>query len=553
MQMMTRSRFSLLSLLTDIRVLQIIGQVIFLILVVLAISGLIDQIIAALASRNLTPNFTFLQNRAGFEIAGATNYSPNDSFAQAFLVGLGNTLSVVIIGLILTTILGILVGVFLLSRNWLVRTISRVFVEILRNTPLLVQIIIVFFFVLALPPSNASITIPQEGIALLPLRYAGYLVALLVGWQITRGLAAEDWRSALTFPLIISTIIRVELGFLMGADPLVVEIYAIPYLGAMVILAGLLIVMWRTPSARFALVGVLIGQGLGLILLNANLIPDAAARFELQPLFYLNNRGFYFPVLQTTARFGLWALFVVVGIVVATAIVIYFARLKADTGKDAPRLLYALLAVVGFALIGWIIVSAQPLPSSVVVNVDGAPALVPLERARSNGLLSPEDALLYAAEPLAASVPVPSGLRYNGGGSVSRGYVALLIALVIYTAAFIAEIVRAGILAVPRGQLEASRALGFTASQTLRMVILPQALRVIIPPLGNQYLNLSKNSSLAIAVAYPDIYAVMGTVINQSGQAVTGILVIMVSYLIISLIISALMNWVNRRFQIVTR
>lgn len=551
--MMTRSRFSLLGLLTDIRVLQIIGQVIFLILVVLAISGLLDQIFSALAARNLTPNFTFLQNRAGFEIAGATNYTPDASFGQAFLVGLGNTLSVVIIGLILTTILGILVGIFLLSRNWLVRTISRVFVEILRNTPLLVQIIIVFFFVLALPPSNASITFPQEGVALLPLRYAGYLIALIIGWQITRGLAAEDWRSAITFPFIISAIIRIELGFSIGSDPVTVEMVSVPYLIVLVILAGLMIVFWRTPTLRFAIIGVLIGQGLGLILLNANLIPAAAARFELQPLFYLNNRGFYFPVLQTTARFGLWALFVVVGIVVAAGIIVYFARLKAETGKSAPSLLYAFIAVIGLAVIGWVIVSAQPLPSSVVVNVNGAPELVPLERARAEGLLSPGDALLYTAEPLSASVPVPRGLRYDGGGAVSRGYVALLIALVIYTAAFIAEIVRAGILAVPRGQLEASRALGFTSSQTLRMVILPQALRVIIPPLGNQYLNLSKNSSLAIAVAYPDIYAVMGTVINQSGQSVTGIVLIMLSYLIISLTISALMNWVNRRFQIVTR
>jgi general L-amino acid transport system permease protein len=550
---MTRSRFSLLSLVTDVRVLQIIGQVIFLILVVLAISGLLDQIFSALAARNLTPNFTFLQNRAGFEIAGATNYSPNDSFGQAFLVGVGNTLSVIGVGLVLTTLLGILVGIFLLSRNWLVRTISRVVVEILRNTPLLVQIIVVFFFVLALPPSNASITVPQEGVALLPLRYAGYLAALIVGWQITRGLAAEDWRSAITFPLIISAILRIELGFSIGGDPAAVELVSAPYLAALVTLIGLMIALWRTTTLRFALIGALIGQGLGLILLSADLVPAAAARFELQPLFYLNNRGFYFPVLQITARFGLWAVFVVVGIVAAAALIVYFARLKAETGRSAPSLLYAFLTVIGFAVIGWLIVSAQPLPSSVVVEVNGSPALVPLERARAEGLLSPSDALLYAAEPLALSVPVPRGLRYDGGGSVSRGYVALLVALVIYTAAFIAEIVRAGILAVPRGQLEAARALGFTASQTLRLVILPQALRVIIPPLGNQYLNLSKNSSLAIAVAYPDIYAVMGTVINQSGQAVTGILIIMLSYLIISLCISAVMNWVNRRFQLVTR
>ena len=117
----------------------------------------------------------------------------------------------------------------------------------------------------------------------------------------------------------------------------------------------------------------------------------------------------------------------------------------------------------------------------------------------------------------------------------------------------IAEIVRAGILAVPHGQIEAARALGLGNQQVLTMVVLPQALRVIIPPLGNQYLNLAKNSSLALAIAFSDIYAVMYTVINQTGQSITGILIIMLSYLVLSLTIAGVMNWINRRFQLVTR
>ena len=125
--------------------------------------------------------------------------------------------------------------------------------------------------------------------------------------------------------------------------------------------------------------------------------------------------------------------------------------------------------------------------------------------------------------------------------------------MVIYTSAFIAEIVRAGIQAVPKGQLEASRALGISQGEMLRLIILPQALRVIIPPMGNQYLNLAKNSSLAIAVSYTDIYQVTNTIINQSGQSVTGILMIMLAYLVISLSISLLMNLLNQRYQLVTR
>jgi general L-amino acid transport system permease protein len=113
--------------------------------------------------------------------------------------------------------------------------------------------------------------------------------------------------------------------------------------------------------------------------------------------------------------------------------------------------------------------------------------------------------------------------------------------------------VRAGILAVPRGQLEAARALGLSYSQLLQMVVLPQALRVIIPPLTNQYLNLAKNSSLAIAISFADVYQVMNTVGNQSGQSVTSIIIVMLAYLVMSLVISAVMNWVNGRFQLVTR
>lgn len=129
----------------------------------------------------------------------------------------------------------------------------------------------------------------------------------------------------------------------------------------------------------------------------------------------------------------------------------------------------------------------------------------------------------------------------------------VLGALVIYTSSFIAEIVRAGIQAVPKGQIEAARALGLSQGDLLRRVILPQALRVIIPPLGNQYLNLAKNSSLATVVAYADIYATSVTMAGTSGQSVPIIIMVMGTYLIISLTISAVMNWVNRRFQIVAR
>ncbi len=151
--------------------------------------------------------------------------------------------------------------------------------------------------------------------------------------------------------------------------------------------------------------------------------------------------------------------------------------------------------------------------------------------------------------PLPGSVPVLEGFNFTGGAHLSPEFATLLIGLTVYTAAFIAEIVRAGILAVGRGQVDAARALGLGPGATLRYVVLPQALRVIVPPLTSQYLNLTKNSSLAVAIGYPDLVAIVGTTINQTGQAIEGVAIIMAVYLTISLAISALMNWYNARLK----
>ena len=159
----------------------------------------------------------------------------------------------------------------------------------------------------------------------------------------------------------------------------------------------------------------------------------------------------------------------------------------------------------------------------------------------------------YVLAPLNVSVPALKGFNFEGGITLSGEYVSILLGLVLYTGAFITEIVRAGIQAVPRGLSEASRALGLTYVQTLRLVTVPLALRVIIPPLTNQYLNLAKNSSLAVAVAYPDLYFVSGGIYNMTGQTIQVIAMMMGTYLLISLAISALMNTFNTRFKLVER
>ena len=180
--------------------------------------------------------------------------------------------------------------------------------------------------------------------------------------------------------------------------------------------------------------------------------------------------------------------------------------------------------------------------------------VIPLDEAAAENLLTEEDLQQYSRTPLVVRMPEQNRFgRFVVGTEISPEYMALLLALVVYTSAFIAEIVRAGIQAVPHGQIEAARALGLNQRQLLSMVILPQALRVIVPPMGNQYLNLSKNSSLAVGIGFADIFTTSTTVMNQSGQTITGFLIVMTFYLTVSLFISAVMNWVNSRFQLVTR
>jgi ABC-type amino acid transport system permease subunit len=157
------------------------------------------------------------------------------------------------------------------------------------------------------------------------------------------------------------------------------------------------------------------------------------------------------------------------------------------------------------------------------------------------------------AAPLIVSIPAPAGFNIQGGTKLSPEFFALLAGLVIYTGAFASEIVRAGILAVSKGQSEAARALGLSEGQRLRLIVLPQALRVIIPPMTSQYLNLTKNSSLAIAIGYPDLVAIGNTVLNQSGFPVQVIIIFMISYLSLSLIISAFLNWYNKKVALVER
>jgi general L-amino acid transport system permease protein len=345
-----------------------------------------DNARANIAAQRMRTGLDFFWNTAGFGLVQTLiPYDETSTYFRAFLAGIANTLLVSALGIVLATVIGFVVGIGRLSSNWLIARLCGGYVEIVRNLPLLFQILFWYLAVLANLPG------PRDSLS---------------------------------------------------------------FLGLHVNNRGLIL-----PRPLF-------GEGAGWVL----------------------------------AAFG-------AGVVIALLFRAYARRRQAETGEILPAGRVALGAIVGLPLIAFLLTGA----------------------------------------PVAIEVPELRGFNFVGGVRVIPEFVALLIALSTYTAAFIAEIVRAGILAVQRGQTEAAYSLGLRRSLALRLIVVPQAMRVIVPPLTNQYLNLTKNSSLAVAIGYPDFFAVFaGTTLNQTGQAIEIIAITMAVYLSLSLATSALMNWYNR-------
>jgi general L-amino acid transport system permease protein len=382
---------------------------------------------ANLGALKITSGFGFLENTAGFGINQTLiAYSESDSYGRVFLVGLLNTLLVSAIGIALATAIGFIVGIARLSPNWLLARLAGGYVELIRNLPLLFQILFWYLAVLGTLPG------PRQSIA--------------IGWQPVLTRAAE----------CLEGLERRGLSFGLA--------------------------QWSRDLAEW------VGP----------------------PELYLNNRGLIVPkpVFEPGWEFVAAAL----SIAVLAALVLrgWATRRQARTGEPFPVVWVSLGLIVG-------------LPLTVLIAL---------------------------GFPVGFTRPELRGFNFVGGVRLIPEFVALLIALSTYTAAFIAEIVRAGILSVSRGQSEAAMALGLRRGLSLRLVILPQALRLIVPPLTNQYLNLTKNSSLAVAIGYPDLVAVFaGTTLNQTGQAIEIIAITMAVYLALSLLTSGLMNWYNARVK----
>jgi general L-amino acid transport system permease protein len=243
-------------------------------------------------------------------------------------------------------------------------------------------------------------------------------------------------------------------------------------------------------------------------------LPPPRQSISIFGTILLNIRGVAVPALQPKQGAGYVALAFGLGVAASIALALWAKRVRERTGRQKPVLWIAALLIVG-------------LPTAVFVA---------------------------AGFPLAVELPRLVGFNIVGGLPIKPELVALVVALSIYTASYIAEVVRAGILAVPRGQTEAAMALGLRRGQLLRLVVMPQALRIIIPPLANQYLNLTKNTSLGVSIGYPDLFAVFaGTTLNQTGQAIEIIAITMAVYLSLSLATSLLMNWYNSRVRLVDR
>lgn len=370
----------------DVRVLRILGQIAFVLIVVLVGREMYLNATFQLEDQGRELSYSFLDSRAGFGIKEhVVDYSANNDFARAFVVAATNSILLALIGIVLATALGLFIGIFRLSPNWLLRKITQVYVEVIRNTPALLQIIF--------------------------------------------------WYTA-----VILTIPRIEKS---------VSLF-----------------------------------GLG----------------------FISNRGAAVPSIKGGSDFGAWGLFCLAGSVLAAVVWRWRTRVNEATGQPHYRVIAALGSFVALAAFGY----------------------------------------LLLGDPFTVDVPEVGKRNLIGGIQVSPEFAGVLLGLVVYTASFIGEIVRGSVLAVSKGQKEAAEAVGLRPGQQLRFVVLPQAMRIAIPPITNQYLNFWKNTSLAFAIGYPDLINITGTMVNQAGHPLEIFGLLVGTYLAGSLILSFLMNVVNR-------
>ena len=490
----------------DATVVKWLAQVFTLVLVVFALFFLTTQALENLNRQGIEIRYDFLGIGLGSDLREGIDTDP-DTAGRALWAGAVNTIRIALGGIVAATILGVLVGVGRLSRNWIVSRMCSVFIETIRNIPLLVQIVFIWALVATLPsveldqgPVNGLLHLSNKGVSVPRVHiddgFYQWLIFLGIGWLVGSLVKRrQDRRHDAT-----------------GRD-------TYPVASFVAVLAVFAAVGWFAHPI-FGWVGAIfdfIGDGFS----------------ALTP-----------PVVQVVLSLAALA-------AAAWWIRRFLARRRTPAGlmkltdDDRFRIIFAgvgALAVIAFVLVGW------PGLSSWIIN-SGTDLLGVIADKFGDGRTGrPVDIKAPDVEQLGNFPnPGPAGLNLTQGGT------AVFLGVVLYTASFIAEIVRGGILAVPKGQTEAALAVGLRRVTMLRRVILPQAFRVILPPLGNQYLNLTKNTSLAIAVGYSDFVQVGQIVYNQTGKTLEVVSLWMLFYLACSLTISVVINFFNIRMKIVER
>jgi len=488
----------------------IIYQVVVAALVVAFLTWIIINTAQNLAAQNKSTGFGFLFETSGFGISFTLiPFDRSSYYWQAFVVGLLNTLLVAVIGIVFATMLGFVLGIARLSSNWLIARFATVYVEVIRNIPLLLQLFFWYFAVLkAMPAVQQSFELPlsifvnQRGIIVpRPLPDAE------IFWVVVAALAALAGAIAL---IVWATRVRTKTGHY-------------PVLVAQ--------------GSRVA--GLIVTFAVGY--LAVSLLGTVVPALSLGPVFPLIG-GLVLAGLSLTP-YGLYGR-VFIGFALGWAIANFLLGGMFSWLPQGVIVVGAALVAVGVA---WTLLSADRRPAATEGKFPLAlPVLIVIA----------VPALVYwlTGASLAFEVPVLGRFNFAGGLQLVPEMVALVLGLTIYTAAFIAENVRSGIQAVSKGQTEAASSLGLREGDRLRLVVVPQAMRVIIPPLTSQYLNLTKNSSLGAAIGYPELVNVfMGTTLNQTGKAIEVIAITMLVYLTLSLTTSAFMNWYNARVALVER
>jgi len=542
----------------DVRVLAVIGQIVVTILVLLFFAWLIRNFIENARIQGLQIGFDFLNTTAAFDIAEGIEYEATDTFGRALWVGVVNTIRVSALGIVLTSLLGTVVGIARLSNNWLISRVSTAYIEIIRNIPLLVLLFFIYFAViLKLPPVNDSVRpfglpifLNQRGIALpglqpttgFPIWLAFIVLAIIlvmVLWTIqsrTEERTGEPQNK--TGPAIIAFLLVVGVGWFATA--------AFTSDQAMMVAASRNIEEFDDFEQIYLLkldTDALEELGADPARLDTLDTAEAVAEYKAELNIQFESKALGLEETDLVKQR--------LNVLEDAAITVCGVRDSAGIVNAASQLRQRNIAVD--------VNDDSTMSKAGTAYADGDCDLL----AGTQGQLASERSILespgshelvpISVPPLIVNTPAPAGFNIQGGTKMTPEFAALLIGLVIYTGAYAAEIVRAGILAVSKGQTEAARALGLSEGQRLRLIVLPQALRVIIPPMTSQYLNLTKNSSLAVAIAYPDLVAVGNTVLNQSGFAVQVIVIFMVSYLTLSLSISAFLNWYNKKVALVER